>query len=171
MLEGCVLNNTVIGGLTEELQFVLSVAIQHIDYYNNSINKKDGKHRYDDDEECLEITVWALKFYIIENIHDNQLPSGFVNTTIQSLLPDLKVVGIVGGTSTRTTTTTPVNYTLHSSLMKVTILLLLLYVLHFCKQSNFMNKETDENSVITLYNGVCVWMCVSTKSHCIQYAK
>ncbi|KAK9679360.1 Huntingtin protein region [Popillia japonica] len=118
MLEGCVLNNTVIGGLTEELQFVLSLAIQHIDYYNNSINKKDGKHRYDDDEECLEITVWALKFYIIENIHDNQLPSGFVNTTIQSLLPDLKVVGIVGGTSTRTTTTTPVNYTLHSSLMK-----------------------------------------------------
>ncbi|KRT84434.1 hypothetical protein AMK59_2640, partial [Oryctes borbonicus] len=86
LLEGCVLSNTVIGGLSDELQLVLPIAIEYIDEFQKNASAYTNKFC----NQEHDLTAWALTFFIIENVHEDHLPLGFIDSAILSLLSSLR---------------------------------------------------------------------------------
>ncbi|GJQ87772.1 hypothetical protein Trydic_g18631, partial [Trypoxylus dichotomus] len=89
VLEGCVLSNTMIGGgLSDELQLILPIAIDYVDEFRRSAANEVSANKSENQEH--DLTVWALTFFIVENVHEGHLPFGFVDSAIVSLISSLK---------------------------------------------------------------------------------
>ncbi|XP_030750206.1 huntingtin isoform X2 [Sitophilus oryzae] len=80
ILEGCILSNTTIGGISEELQLILPCAVEYVQQHLNASNVVLKK--------CQEHTmlVWSLTFYLIENIEEVHMEANFVVNTMNSAL-------------------------------------------------------------------------------------
>ncbi|KAF5273906.1 hypothetical protein FQA39_LY01021 [Lamprigera yunnana] len=80
ILQGCVLGNTHIGGLSEEMQIIFPIIIDYIDAFINSIN---GAFHQSLEHNLL---VWAIAFYVIENIEQSYFSAEFVPNVVQSAI-------------------------------------------------------------------------------------
>uniref|UniRef100_A0A1Y1K0T3 Huntingtin n=1 Tax=Photinus pyralis TaxID=7054 RepID=A0A1Y1K0T3_PHOPY len=80
VVQGCVLGNTRIGGLSEEMQLILPIAVEYIENYIHLLNGVST--------QSLEHTllVWALAFYLIENIEQSYFNPEFIMTVIQAAI-------------------------------------------------------------------------------------
>lgn len=83
MLQMCVLDNTVICGISDDMQLFLPIAVDYIDYNissNNAVLQQSEEHT---------LLVWALVFYVIENVDVPHIEEHFVNTVFTTLLTTL----------------------------------------------------------------------------------
>ncbi|XP_050315238.1 huntingtin-like [Anthonomus grandis grandis] len=80
VLEGCILSNIAIGGISEELQLILPCAVEYIQVNlssNHPVLKKSQEHA---------LVLWSLAFYILENVDEHHVESNFVANTLQLAL-------------------------------------------------------------------------------------
>lgn len=78
VLEGCVLSNICIGGVSDELQLILPCACEYVQVHLTSTNRvlmQSTEHT---------MLTWALAFYIIENVDESHVEANFVTTTLQT---------------------------------------------------------------------------------------
>ncbi|KAJ8914559.1 hypothetical protein NQ315_010023 [Exocentrus adspersus] len=76
ILEGCKLSNITIGGISDEMQLMLPCAVEYVQLNLNTTNSVLGKSQ----EHSL--LLWALAFYLVENIDDVHMEQNFVNNTL-----------------------------------------------------------------------------------------
>ncbi|XP_066154208.1 huntingtin [Euwallacea fornicatus] len=78
ILEGCLLSNISIGGISEELQLILPCACEYIQVnLNNPTLMQSTEHM---------MLVWALAFYLMENVEETHMEANFVTTTLHTAL-------------------------------------------------------------------------------------
>ncbi|KAK4875471.1 hypothetical protein RN001_011893 [Aquatica leii] len=80
VLQGCVLGNTHIGTLSEEMQLIFPIATEYIEAFVNSINgtlPQSLEHN---------LLVWAVAFYLIEHIDQSNFTADFTLHVIQSAI-------------------------------------------------------------------------------------
>ncbi|XP_076265784.1 huntingtin isoform X2 [Rhynchophorus ferrugineus] len=84
ILEGCILNNSKIAGISEELQLILPCAVEYVLQHFNTQNPVL--------RGCQEHTllVWSVAFYLIENVDDIHMEKNFVINMLQSAFTMLK---------------------------------------------------------------------------------
>lgn len=78
LIQGCLLSNTVIGGISEEMQMLLPIATEYVQCYiamKNSILKQTEEHT---------LLVWAIAFYLIENVEEANLEQNFIDNILQA---------------------------------------------------------------------------------------
>ncbi|CAH1990108.1 unnamed protein product [Acanthoscelides obtectus] len=96
ILEGCKLSNITIGGMSEEMQVIVPLAVEYVQFNLNVNNvlKKSQEH---------SSLVWSLAFYLLENVDERNLDQNFVATTISTAFSilagssDLLHVAIIKG--------------------------------------------------------------------------
>lgn len=99
IMQGCVLGNTVIGGLSEEMQLFVPIAIQYI---KCNISAKSSLLNQSQEHHLL---LWSLSFYLIENVDENHLDVDFTSFIIQEAI--------------RVLSSDTITHWLHNSILKV----------------------------------------------------
>lgn len=104
LIQGCLLSNTVIGGISEELQILLPIAVEYVQCNINMCNKWDfclceKKTRASFNRLCYSsilkqsqehtLLVWALAFYLIENLDETHFEQNFTEIILQAALSQL----------------------------------------------------------------------------------
>ncbi|XP_022909585.2 huntingtin [Onthophagus taurus] len=80
LLQGCILSNTVIGGISEELQLFLPLITEYVQCNMNTTNNVLMRSQ---DHNLL---LWAITFYVIEHVKEIHLPIDFVANSVQSAI-------------------------------------------------------------------------------------
>ncbi|XP_018571399.1 huntingtin [Anoplophora glabripennis] len=78
ILEGCKLSNITIGGISDEMQLMLPCAVEYVQFNintSNSVLRKSQEH---------SMLLWALAFYLVENIDEVHMEQNFVSNTLAS---------------------------------------------------------------------------------------
>ncbi|KAF5303786.1 hypothetical protein FQR65_LT08121 [Abscondita terminalis] len=76
VLQGCFLGNTHIGALSEEMQLIVPVVTEYVETY---VNSGSGTLEHN-------LLVWAIGFYLIENIDQSCFAPSFVPHVIHSAI-------------------------------------------------------------------------------------
>lgn len=83
ILQSCIINNTVIGGVSEELLLFLPIVTQYIKCNLNESNllKQSQDH---------QLLLWSISFYLIEHVGEVHLEQDFVTFVIQDAIDNIK---------------------------------------------------------------------------------
>lgn len=84
ILQGCIINNTIIGGVSDELQLLLPIISQYIKCNLNetTLLKQSQEH---------QLLLWSISFYLIENICEIYLEQDFATFIIQDAIDSIKL--------------------------------------------------------------------------------
>ncbi|KAK9879932.1 hypothetical protein WA026_008441 [Henosepilachna vigintioctopunctata] len=80
ILEGCILSNISIGAISEELQLILPCAVEYVQMNLNQSNRHGPQYQEHN------LLVWAVAFYIIENIHIDHVESSFLDNVLNAAI-------------------------------------------------------------------------------------
>ncbi|XP_056637539.1 huntingtin [Diorhabda sublineata] len=78
ILESCILYNTKIGAISEEMQLILPCAVEYVQLNlnpSNNVLKKSQEHT---------TLVWSLALYLVENVEEIHMEDGFVSTVLNT---------------------------------------------------------------------------------------
>lgn len=118
LMQGCLLSNTVIGGISEEMQILLPVAVEYLQCNINMSNRWGCVFCFNASFEGFNCSIlkqtqehtllmWALAFYLIENIEEVHLEANFTDKVLQAALQQLLE--------------TDTTFCIHNAVLKVTL--------------------------------------------------
>lgn len=84
ILESCIIYNTKIGAISEEMQLILPCAVEYVQLNlnpSNNVLKKSQEHT---------TLVWSLALYLVENVEEIHMEHSFVTTVLNTAFNTLQ---------------------------------------------------------------------------------